>query len=74
MGSLMPLRCCLQLAGVNSVASRGSLPRRLLILVGELRLILTEFGAPTESVSAVLSDCFPVYICSFAGYFARFFV
>lgn len=56
------------------MALEGSLPKRLLILAEELRLIPTKFGAPMEFVSAVLSDCFPVQICSFAGYFDRFFV
>lgn len=56
------------------MALQGSLPRRLLILAEELRFIPTKFGAPMESVLAVLSDCFPVQICSFAGYFASFFV
>lgn len=54
------------------MALQGSLPKRLLILAEELRLIPAEFGAPMESVLALLSDCFSVQICSFAGYFDRF--
>lgn len=74
MGSVMPLHwevlCCLRVVA-HSMALQGSLPRRLLILAEERPLIPTMFGAAI-GVSAVLPDCFPVQICSFAGYFASF--
>lgn len=54
------------------MALRRSLPRGLLILAEEQCLIQTTFGAPKEFVSAVLSDCFPVQVWRFAGYFASF--
>lgn len=54
------------------MALRCSLPRGLLILAEEQCLIQTTFGAPMEFVSAVLSDCFPVQIWRFAGYFGSF--
>lgn len=54
------------------MALKGSLPKRLLILAEELCLIPAESGGPMESVLALLSDCFSVQICNFAGYFDRF--